>query len=129
LRRRLRVFVADDHPSVRENLRYLIDVEEDMGCIGVAKDGQQCLARCLELQPDVLVVDQEIPELDGVSIARALGRYMPSIRVILYTLDNDICSVAQAFGAAACVSKDAPYEWLLSAIRHSASPSTAPSHV
>ena len=119
MRRPVRVFVADDHPSIRENLRYLIDAEDDMRCIGVAKDGRECLAHCLELQPDVVVVDQEIPGLDGVTIARVLGRELPTVRVILYTLDSDICSVAQSFGAAACVTKDAPFEWLLSAIRHS----------
>jgi DNA-binding NarL/FixJ family response regulator len=116
--RPLRVLVADDHPSVRENLRYLVDAEDDLQCIGVAKDGHQCLAMCLEMRPDVLVVDHEITGLDGVAIARTLERRLPRVRVILYTMDTEICSVAQAFGAAACISKDAPFESLLSAIRH-----------
>jgi len=116
------VLVADDHPSVRENLRYLVNAEGDLQCIGVAKDGNQCVALCLALQPDVLVLDQEIPGLDGVTIARTLNRRLPRVRVILYTMNAEICSVAQDFGAAACISKDAPFEYLLSAIRHGLTP-------
>jgi len=116
------VLVADDHPSVRENLRYLVDAEDDLECIGAAKDGLQCLSYCMELRPDVLVVDQDIPGLDGVTITRTLNRELPRTRVIIYTMDAEICSVAQDFGAAACISKDAPFEYLLSAIRHGATP-------
>jgi DNA-binding NarL/FixJ family response regulator len=120
MRSHLRVLVADDHPSVRENLRYLVDAEDDLECIGAAKNGHQCLSLCMELRPDVLVVDHGIPGLDGVTIARTLERALPSVRVILYTMNAEICSVAQAFGAAACISKDAPFESLLSAVRHGA---------
>lgn len=113
----LRVLVADDHPSVRENLRYLINAESDLVCVGAAKDGRQCLALCAELMPDVLVLDYEMPGLDGLSTASILGRLQPRIRVIVYTLDAEVCSVAQSFGAVACISKDTPYESLLGAIR------------
>ena len=114
---KLRVLVADDHPSVRENLRYLINAEDDLVCVGAAKDGRQCLALCAELRPNVLVLDYEMPGLDGLSTASALNRLQPRIRVIVYTLDADVCTVAQAHGAVACISKDAPYDSLLSAIR------------
>lgn len=113
----LRVVVADDHPSVRENLRYLINSEDDLTCVGAAKDGRQCLALCAELMPDVLVLDFEMPGLDGLSTATTLRRLQPRIRVIVYTLDADVCSIAQAQGAVACISKDAPYDSLLAAIR------------
>jgi DNA-binding NarL/FixJ family response regulator len=114
---RLRVLVADAHPSVRENLHYLIDAEADLRCVGVARDGRQCLALCAELRPDVVVLDHEMPDLDGLTIARTLERARPPVRVIVYTLDAEICTVAQAFGAVACIIKDAPYESLLRAIR------------
>lgn len=123
--RSLRVLVADDQPSVRENLRYLVNAEDDLVCIDVAKDGHQCLALCVELRPDVLVVDNEIRGVDGVTIARELERRLPHVRVIVYTMDADVCSVAQAFGAAACITKDAPFQSLLSAIRHGATPLVA----
>ena len=118
---RLRVVVADDNPSVRENLRYLINAEPDLICVGVARDARQCLALCSELLPDVLVLDQGV---DGLSTARALRRLQPRIRVVIYTLDAETCSVARASGAVACITKDAPYESLLRAIRH---PTAVPS--
>ena len=115
--RQLRVLVADDHPSIRENLRYLIDAEPDLLCVGVTKDGRQALALCSELLPDVIVLDNDMPGLDGITVTRILERMQPRIRVIVYTLNADICSAAQKYGAVACITKDAPYETLLRAIR------------
>ncbi len=111
--------VADDHPSIRENLRYLIDAEPDLRCVGVTKDGRQALALCSELLPDVIVLDNDMPGLDGLTVARILERMRPQIRVIVYTLKAEICSAAQSYGAVACITKDAPYETLLRAIRQS----------
>jgi DNA-binding NarL/FixJ family response regulator len=125
LKRRVRVLVADDHPSIRENLRYLIDAEPDLSCIGVAKDGRQCIALCSELQPDALVLDHDMPGLDGLVVTRMLERAQPRIRVIVYTLNAEVCSVAQALGAVACITKDAPYESLLRAIRQGAAVGSA----
>ena len=119
LGRRTRVLVADDHPSIRENLRYLINAEPDMTCVGVAKDGSQCILLCSDLQPDVLVLDHNMPVIDGLTVARTIDRIHPHIRVIVYTLDAEVCSVAQSLGAVACISKDATHETLLRAIRHS----------
>src|SRR3989442_5196401 len=117
--RRLRVLVADDHPSVRQNLRYLINAESDLECVGVVKDGARCVELCRELVRDVLVLDNSMPRGDGVTVTRTLARGMPEVRVVMYTLDDEICPVARAFGAVACVSKDSPYEYLLQAIRNS----------
>ena len=119
LSRRIRVLVADDHPSIRENLRYLVNAEPDLTCVGVAKDGSQCILLCSDLQPDVVVLDHAMPVIDGLTVARTIDRIHPHIRVIVYTLDADVCSVAQSLGAVACISKDAPYDTLLRAIRHS----------
>lgn len=126
MRQKLHVVVADDHPSVRENLRYLINAEPDLLCVGVTKDGRQALALCSELLPDVIVLDHDMPGLDGLTVARILERMQPRIRVVVYTMNAQICSAAQKFGAVACITKDAPYAALLSAIR---SGSSTESHV
>jgi len=117
LGQRLRVLVADDHPSIRENLRYLLDAEGDLECVGVVKEPLRCVDMCLELQPDVLVLDEDMPEIDGLSIARALAQVAPAIRIVMYTFDLDVCDEARAAGAVACVAKHGPYEALLRAIR------------
>jgi len=114
---RLRVVVADDHDSIRENLRYLLNSESDLECVGTVKDSARCVDMCLELGPDVLVLDNNMPGLSGLSIARALAREAPDISIVMYTFELDACGEASAAGALACVAKDGPYELLLRAIR------------
>lgn len=114
---RLRVLIADDHPSIRENLRYLLNSERDLDCVGVVKEPLRCVETCLELKPDVLVLDEDMPGIDGLAIVRILASVAPRIGIVMYTLDLDVCDEAHAAGARACVAKDAPYESLLSAIR------------
>lgn len=115
-----RVLVAENHPSVRENLRYLINTERDMACVGVAKNGRQCIELCRELQPEVLVVDETLPGADGLAIAAILRNRLPEIRVVMYAFDPRVCEVARGFGAAGCVPKDLPYDALLAALRRAA---------
>jgi DNA-binding NarL/FixJ family response regulator len=115
-----RVLVAENHPSIRENLRYLINAERDMECVGVAKNGRQCIEMCRELMPEVLVVDEIFPGADGLAITAIVGDRLPQIRVVMYTFNTDICEVARGMGAAGCVSKDMPYDVLLGALRQAA---------
>ncbi|HEV8535100.1 MAG TPA: response regulator transcription factor [Candidatus Limnocylindria bacterium] len=117
---RVRVLVAEEHPSVRENLRYLIDTEPDMECVGVAKSGRQCLTLCDQLRPEVLIVDEILPGADGIAVAAILGRHRPEIRVVMYVFDERVCEVARGVGAVACVAKDLRYDVLLGAVRQAA---------
>jgi DNA-binding NarL/FixJ family response regulator len=118
--RRVRVLVAEHHPSVRENLRYLIDWEEDMQCVGVAKSAGQCLELCDRLRPEVLIVDEILQGADGIAVAAMLAARLPQIRVVMYTFNQDVCEVARGFGAVGCVVKDMPYDALLGAVRQAA---------
>ena len=115
-----RVLVAESHPSIRENLRYLINAERDMECVGVAKNGRQCIDMCRDLQPSVLVVDEIFPGADGLAITAIVGNQLPHIRVVVYTFNTEICEVARGMGAAGCVSKEMPYDVLLAALRQAA---------
>jgi DNA-binding NarL/FixJ family response regulator len=114
---KMRVLVAENHPSVRENLRYLINAEPDMECVAVAKNGRQCLDLCRRLLPEVLVVDEILPGADGLAIAAIVGNRLPQIRVVMYAFNPRICDVARDMGAAGCVAKDTPYGALLGALR------------
>jgi DNA-binding NarL/FixJ family response regulator len=116
--RGVRVLIADDHPSVSENLRYLINGEADLECVGVVNDGARCVQACAGLAPDVLIVDNEMPHVDGITITRALARRQPDLRVVMCTLDGDVWPIACAFGATGCVPKDAPYEALVQTLRN-----------
>ncbi len=114
---RIRIVVADDHPSIRENLRYLLNFEPDLEVIGAARDGREALQLTLDLRPDVLVVDQEMPLLTGLAVTQRLRRERPSVHVVVYTAEGAICERALQAGAHACVTKDAPPKVLLDAIR------------
>ena len=111
---RIRVVVADDHASTRENLRYLLNAEPDLEVVGTARNGAEALRLIVELRPDVAVLDREMPLLDGLQVAAWLSKEQPQVRVVLFTLDADV------FGQlpdGAVVAKDAPVAVLLAAIR------------
>jgi DNA-binding NarL/FixJ family response regulator len=103
-----RVLIAESDPSIREDLRYLVNSERDLICVGV------------ELLPDVLVVDEVFPGADGLAITAIVRSRFPRIRVVMYTFDLDVCEVARGMGAVGCVPKDMPYDVLLGALRQAA---------
>ena len=113
---RIRVLVAENHPSVRENLRYLIDAEEDLECVGVAKEGSSAVRLCQDLLPDVVVLGEDLPGAPGLEILTWLVEALPSVGVVVYTLNTDVFEEARRLGAT-CVAKDASHEVLLRAIR------------
>jgi two-component system nitrate/nitrite response regulator NarL len=115
--RTLRVVVADDHPSIRENLRYLLNDELGLIVVGVAKDGRDALRLVHATRPDVLVVDSDMPDLRGREVAETLRRDGSQIGIVLYTLDSDACVEAEASGVDACITKDSPASMLIDAIR------------
>src|SRR5919204_84676 len=123
---RVRVVCADDHPSVRENLRSLIDAEPDLECVAVGRDGVEAVRACEELAPDVLVVDEDMPRGTGLEVLQWLRSEMPHIQVVLYTLNSEACERARGLGAAGCVMKDSQYEVLLRTIRSAAAQRTIP---
>ncbi len=113
----LRIVVADDHPSIRENLRYLLNAERDLRVVAVGKNGRDALRWVRQLGPDVLVVDDDMPDLTGLQVAEILRSDGIDVRVVLYTLDSEVCVQAQELGIEGCVTKDAPHGVLLDAIR------------
>jgi len=119
---RLRIVIADDHPSIRENLRYLLDAEADLEVVGVAKNAVSALQLAMGLRPDVLVIDYELPDYDGLSVARAVRGACHGTRVILYTMTSEVVTHAKRAEVDACVSKAAAPGVLLDAIRGQRAP-------
>src|SRR5436305_13923334 len=78
----IRIVIADDHPIVRDGLRKLLKLEDDFEVVGEAADGREVLDRVQELDPDVLLLDLRMPNLDGLSALQVLQQTTNSTQVI-----------------------------------------------
>lgn len=115
----IRLIIADDHPVVREGLRAVLDSEPDVEVVGEAADGSEVLGLVGSLEPDLVLMDLQMPELDGVAATRRIRRDHDGIEVLIlttYDTDADITR-AVAAGATGYLLKDASREELMQAIR------------
>jgi DNA-binding NarL/FixJ family response regulator len=114
-----RILLADDHPIVREGLRAVLETQPDFEVVAEAANGQETLERARETLPDIILLDLEMPILDGVEAIRRLRDLEPVPRVIVFTaFDNDerIIHAVRA-GANGYLLKGAPREEIFKAIR------------
>ena len=116
----LNVVIADDNASVRDGLREAFASEADFSLAGTAADGNEALRIIRETRPDVVVLDNDMPRLNGLDVLRAVHASMPDIGVVMFTLDDTIREAATAAGASAVVTKDTPLESLLAELRRAA---------
>lgn len=116
---KLRIFLADDHPVVREGLKSLINAQPDMEVIGEAADGRLTLRGAKQLQPDVAVIDISMPELNGAQVTERLKVTCPQMRVLALTVHEDASYLRQLLqaGASGYVLKRGAAEELIHAIR------------
>ena len=116
----IRVLVADDQPLVRDGLAAIIAADGELQLVGEAATGREAVTRCRELQPDVVVMDIRMPEMDGIEATRAILRApgaCPRILVLTtYDVDDYVYEALRS-GASGFLLKDAPRHQLLSAIR------------
>jgi len=113
----MRVLVADDHEMVREGVKAALRFEEGIEVVGEAKDGLDALRLAHELRPDAMVIDNHMPGLSGIAVARHVARDLPGTAIVLLTLDDQVREVALAAGVQAVISKDAPSGELARAVR------------
>ncbi|QPC80518.1 response regulator transcription factor [Phototrophicus methaneseepsis] len=114
-----RVFLADDHALLRSGLRLLIDNQPDLEVVGEAGDGNETLAQVKNLAPDVILLDINMPGLDGLKTLPKLRALVPESRVLILTMHDDVSYLQEALqaGAAGYVLKQAVDTELLMAIR------------
>lgn len=115
----IRVLIADDHTLFREGLQALLMAVLDVECVGEAVTGEEAVAQAKALQPDVVLMDINMPDLNGVEATRRLLKCNPDVGVIMVTMLEDDTSVFSALraGARGYVLKGAHHEELLQAIR------------
>jgi DNA-binding NarL/FixJ family response regulator len=115
----IRILVADDHPVVRDGLVAMLGTQPDFLVVGEASNGREVIERGRELLPDVILLDLEMPELDGVETLRQLQAVCPDVRAIVFTAfdtDERIVGAVQA-GAKGYLLKGVPRNEIFNAIR------------
>ena len=115
----IRVLIADDHAVVRQGLRTFLDLQEDIEVVGEAADGAQALAAVAELEPDVVVIDLVMPNVDGIEVIRRLKEGASATRAIVLSsfIEDDKLFPAVRAGAAGYLLKDVQPQELVAAIR------------
>ena len=115
----IRIVLADDHPIVREGLASVLETQPDFEVVGQANDGAEAVDVVGALRPDVVLLDLEMPQLDGVQALRAMRAADPGTKALVFTAfdtDERIIGAVQA-GARGYLLKGAPREELFGAIR------------
>ncbi|AEB12311.1 response regulator [Marinithermus hydrothermalis] len=115
----IRILLADDHALFRQGLRTLLEAEPEFRVIGEAGNGREALRTALATRPDVILMDIQMPELDGVQATQEILREFPEARVIMLTMYRQDAYVFEAVkaGARGYLLKDAQAEELIDAIR------------
>ena len=119
----LRILVAEDHPLFRKGMVSLLSSVPEFEVIGEAKTGEEAVVRAAQLQPDVILMDLQMPKVNGIEATRTILQESPSVRILVVTLFEDEDSVFMALraGARGYVLKDADEEVVVHAIRAVAS--------
>jgi len=116
---KIRVLLADDHTILRAGLRMMLDAQPDIEVVGEASDGKQALAEAQRLQPDLVLMDITMPEMNGIEATRQIKRALDSTRVLILTMHENeeyLFQVLRA-GASGYILKEAAGTELISAIR------------
>jgi DNA-binding NarL/FixJ family response regulator len=116
---RLRVLLADDHPVIRDGLRTILGAEADLDVVGEAAGGDQAVELAMELQPDVVIMDIQMPRLDGIEATQRIVAASPHVAVLVLTMfeDDDSVFAAMRAGARGYLLKGAVQAEIVRAIR------------
>ena len=118
----IRVVIADDHGVLRDGLTRVIDAQPDLEVVGAAAHGEEAVRVCLAVRPDVVLMDLEMPVLDGIEATRRLAAEAPDTSVLVLTSFSDRRRITGALdaGAVGYLLKDAPAEEVVRGIRAAA---------
>ncbi len=119
MKSRIRVFVADDQHLFREMMVGLLNVEEDIEIVGEASNGKEAVQKIRELKPDVVLIDINMPELNGIQVTELIKKELDSVRIVVLTgySEEDYIFEALQRGASGYLSKEVSAAKVKEAIR------------
>lgn len=113
----IRILLVDDHQVVREGLRRMLELEEDMEVVGEAADAKEALTQAELFSPEVILLDIKMPGMGGIEFTRQIKEKQPACNVIMMTLYDEYLAQALEAGAVGYLLKDIKREELVRAIR------------
>jgi hemolysin D len=114
---KIRVMLVDDNEVVREGVESLLTPHEDIEVVAKAVDGLDAIAKAEEFKPDVILMDAQMPRLDGPGATRRIKEILPETKILILTVYGDYVGDALASGASWYLTKDCRRQDLLEAIR------------
>ena len=116
---KIKVLIVDDISETRENVRKLLQFESDVEVVGVARTGKEAIQTSLEVQPDVVLMDINMPDMDGIAATEAIRAKQPAVQVVVLSVQNDQNYMRRAMlaGARDFLTKPPMGDELISAIR------------
>jgi two-component system invasion response regulator UvrY len=115
----IKIFIADDHPVVRQGVRQIVAVHDDLVVAGEATTGRETVERLPQLTCDVVLLDLSLPDIDGLELLKELRRAQPQMPVLILTMHSEAQFALRALkaGAAGYVTKESAPSELVTAIR------------
>ncbi len=122
----IRVMIVDDHDMVRGSLALFLEAFDDLLLVGEAANGFEAVRLCAKAQPNVVLMDLIMPEMDGIAATRTIRQANPEVQIIALTSfgDQDLIQEALQAGAASYLLKNTPIDVLANAIRAAVSDSS-----
>lgn len=116
---KIRILIVDDVAETRENVRKLLQFEAEFDVVGAARSGREAIQLCDELKPDVVLMDINMPDMDGIAATEAIRQRMPAVQIVILSVQNDSNYMRRAMlaGARDFLTKPPMADELISAVK------------
>ena len=113
----IRVLIVDDSSAVRDGVAELLRPESDIEVVGAASDGLEAVVKAQELLPDVIIMDSQMPNMDGLQAAQLIKERLPQTAVLMFSVFRECAEAGLRMGADSCLTKDCDPEDLIAELR------------